>query len=55
MKPNVIELLHQQVKAAIADAVVAAGLAAREELPVFVLEVPKDKTHGDLATNLPCS
>ncbi|NBD27042.1 arginine--tRNA ligase [Paenibacillus glycinis] len=51
MKPNVIELLHQQVKDAIADAVVAAGLAAREELPVFVLEVPKEKTHGDLATN----
>ncbi|MBO7748702.1 arginine--tRNA ligase [Paenibacillus sp. MWE-103] len=48
---NVIEQLHQQVKDAIADAVVAAGLAAREELPVFVLEVPKEKAHGDLATN----
>ncbi|MFC4811971.1 arginine--tRNA ligase [Paenibacillus sp. GCM10023250] len=48
---NVIEQLHQQVKDAIADAVVAAGLAAREDLPVFVLEVPKEKAHGDLATN----
>lgn len=48
---NVIEDLYQQVKEAIADAVVAAGLAAREELPEFVLEVPKDKVHGDLATN----
>nr|WP_090647457.1 arginine--tRNA ligase [Paenibacillus sp. UNC496MF] len=51
MMSNVIEQLHQQVKDAIADAVVAAGLAAREELPVFVLEVPKEKAHGDLATN----
>ncbi|MBM7567655.1 arginine--tRNA ligase [Paenibacillus sacheonensis] len=51
MKPSVIEQLHLQVKEAIADAVVAAGLAAREELPVFVLEVPKEKAHGDLASN----
>ncbi|RAP73477.1 arginine--tRNA ligase [Paenibacillus montanisoli] len=51
MKTNVIVQLHEQVKEAIADAVVAAGLAAREELPVFVLEVPKEKAHGDLATN----
>lgn len=51
MRTNVIEQLHEQLKEAIADAVVNAGLAAREELPVFVLEVPKDKAHGDLATN----
>jgi len=51
MNANVLEKMYEQVKAAIADAVVAAGLAAREELPTFVLEVPKDKTHGDLATN----
>ncbi|MBH5319849.1 arginine--tRNA ligase [Paenibacillus sp. GSMTC-2017] len=48
---NVLEKMYEQVKGAIADAAVAAGLAAREELPLFVLEVPKDKTHGDLATN----
>ncbi|MCR2807776.1 arginine--tRNA ligase [Paenibacillus soyae] len=48
---NVLDNLYEQVKSAIADAAVAAGLAAREELPVFVLEVPKDKSHGDLATN----
>ncbi|AZN39108.1 arginine--tRNA ligase [Paenibacillus albus] len=51
MRTNVIEQLNEQLKEAIADAVVNAGLAAREELPVFVLEVPKDKAHGDLATN----
>ncbi|MEK3884118.1 arginine--tRNA ligase [Paenibacillus sp. PL2-23] len=48
---NVLDKLYEQVKAAIADAAVAAGLAAREELPAFALEVPKDKSHGDLATN----
>lgn len=51
MNANVLEKMYEQVKAAIADAAVAAGLAAREELPAFVLEVPKDKSHGDLATN----
>lgn len=48
---NVLDELYDKVKGAVADAAVAAGLAAREELPVFVLEVPKDKSHGDLATN----
>ncbi|OMF29103.1 arginine--tRNA ligase [Paenibacillus sp. FSL H8-0548] len=51
MNENVLEKMYEQVKAAIADAAVAAGLAEREELPAFVLEVPKDKSHGDLATN----
>ncbi|RJE86009.1 arginine--tRNA ligase [Paenibacillus sp. 1011MAR3C5] len=51
MSANVLDKMYEQVKSAIADAAVAAGLAAREELPVFVLEVPKDKSHGDLATN----
>jgi len=48
---SILEQVHENLKEAIADAVVAAGLANREELPVFVLEVPKDKAHGDLATN----
>lgn len=48
---NVIDQLYDNVKKAIADAVVAAGIVAREELPEFVLEVPRDKSHGDLATN----
>lgn len=48
---NVIDQLYDNVKKAIADAVVAAGIIAREELPEFVLEVPRDKSHGDLATN----
>ncbi|SFF34669.1 arginyl-tRNA synthetase [Paenibacillus catalpae] len=51
MSTNVLEQMYEKVKEAIADAAVTGGLAAREELPAFVLEVPKDKAHGDLATN----
>lgn len=48
---NPLQLAHERVKEAVAEAVVAAGLVAREELPAIALEVPKDKAHGDLATN----
>ncbi len=51
MSQNVLEQVYAAISGTIADAAVAAGLAAREELPVFVLEVPRDKAHGDLATN----
>ncbi|MFX3634670.1 MAG: arginine--tRNA ligase [Candidatus Pristimantibacillus sp.] len=51
MSTNVLDQMYEKVKEAIADAVVAGGLAAREELPVFALEVPREKSHGDLATN----
>ncbi|MFB9330681.1 arginine--tRNA ligase [Paenibacillus aurantiacus] len=51
MTTNVLEQLYAKVREAIADAAVAAGLASREELPVFAIEVPKEKAHGDLATN----
>ncbi|MGN7457541.1 arginine--tRNA ligase [Paenibacillus pasadenensis] len=51
MSQNVLEQVYTAIREGIADAVVAAGLAPREELPVFVLEVPRDKSHGDLATN----
>ncbi|MWC31065.1 arginine--tRNA ligase [Paenibacillus sp. MMS18-CY102] len=51
MATNAIERLYDSVKTALANAVVTAGLATQEELPAFVLEVPRDKSHGDLATN----
>ncbi len=51
MSTYALERLYGQVKAAIAEAAVAAGLAEESQLPEFVLEVPKDKAHGDLATN----
>ena len=50
---GVLEQLQLSVKEALADAALAAGLVAdKSELPAIVLEVPKDKAHGDLATNL---
>lgn len=52
MSKGVIERIHDGVKQAIEDAILQAGLVEREQLPVFVIEVPKDKTHGDLATNV---
>jgi len=51
MTTNPLEHINQLVTEALAEAVVAAGIATRGELPAFTLEVPKDKSHGDLATN----
>ncbi|WP_178024078.1 arginine--tRNA ligase [uncultured Paenibacillus sp.] len=51
MPHNPLEQMNQELKEAILDAIVSAGLAQREEIPAIVLEVPKDKSHGDFATN----
>ncbi|CAH1226167.1 Arginine--tRNA ligase [Paenibacillus auburnensis] len=48
---NPLQLANERVKEAIAGAILSAGLVTQEELPAIVLEVPKDKAHGDLATN----
>ncbi|MNW32285.1 Arginine--tRNA ligase [compost metagenome] len=52
MTSNPLERVHQQVVEAIEAAVLAAGIVSREEIPAITLEVPKDKAHGDLATNV---
>ncbi|WP_181347764.1 arginine--tRNA ligase [Thalassobacillus sp. CUG 92003] len=49
---NIVEQTEQKLKAEIAEAVLKAGLAGRDELPEVVLEQPKDKSHGDYATNM---
>ncbi|MCM3130891.1 arginine--tRNA ligase [Paenibacillus provencensis] len=51
MTRNPLELINEQVTAAIKEAVISAGIVAEDEIPAIVLEVPKDKSHGDLATN----
>ncbi|WP_042202062.1 arginine--tRNA ligase [Paenibacillus camerounensis] len=48
---NPLQLANERVKEAVAGAILAAGLVTQEELPAIALEVPKDKAHGDLATN----
>jgi arginyl-tRNA synthetase len=50
-RKNPLELVNERVKEAIVDAIVNAGIVAPEEVPDIVLEVPRDKAHGDLATN----
>jgi arginyl-tRNA synthetase len=48
---NPLEIVNERVREAIADAIVNAGIVSPEEVPDIVLEVPRDKAHGDLATN----
>ncbi|WP_078593472.1 arginine--tRNA ligase [Evansella clarkii] len=49
---NQVEKLKAQLKQEIVNAVVKAGLAEKEELPEAVIETPKEKEHGDYATNM---
>ncbi|MBO8172057.1 MAG: arginine--tRNA ligase [Bacillaceae bacterium] len=49
---NAVEQIQETVKKEIIRSVLAAGLAKEEEIPEFVLEVPKEKSHGDYATNI---
>lgn len=49
---NVVEDMKVQVKAEITAAVEKAGLAGQAQIPEVVLETPKEKDHGDYATNM---
>lgn len=49
---TIVEKVKGQLKEEIKAAVLAAGLADESELPEIILEVPKEKTHGDYATNM---
>jgi arginyl-tRNA synthetase len=49
---NILDQVKQLLKDEIESAVVKAGLATKEELPEVILEVPKEKAHGDFATNM---
>lgn len=52
MKMSVIERIESLLKETIAQAIGEAGIAEPDQLPSITLEVPKDKAHGDLATNI---
>lgn len=52
MTRNPLEQSRSAVKEAVHAAVIAANIVSSEEVPEVVLEVPKDKVHGDLATNI---
>ncbi|MDF2854778.1 MAG: argS [Neobacillus sp.] len=49
---NIVEQVQSKLKDEIKAAVVKANLATAEQIPDVILEVPKDKTHGDYATNM---
>ena len=49
---NVLEQIEDQLKKEIETAIIEAGLAAKEEIPDILLEKPKDKAHGDFASNI---
>jgi len=53
MTTNVLDRYYAELKTTLAEAVTAAGLVSDAgEIPAITLEVPKDKSHGDLSTNL---
>lgn len=49
---NSLEQVQATLKEEIVEAVKKAGLASAEEMPNVVLETPKEKAHGDYATNM---
>ncbi|UOQ87100.1 arginine--tRNA ligase [Gracilibacillus salinarum] len=49
---NVMQEMQENLKAEIKRAVLAAELASEAEIPDVLLEQPKDKSHGDYATNI---
>ncbi|KGP74173.1 arginine--tRNA ligase [Pontibacillus yanchengensis] len=49
---NIVEQTEQRLKDEIIQAVLKAELATESQLPPVVLEQPKDKNHGDYATNM---
>ncbi|MEC5424431.1 arginine--tRNA ligase [Virgibacillus sp. C22-A2] len=49
---NVLAQTEEILKQEIATSVIQAKLATNEELPGIILEKPKDKSHGDFATNI---
>lgn len=53
MTTNVLDRYYSDLRTTLAEAVTAAGLVSdASEIPAITLEVPKDKSHGDLSTNL---
>ncbi|MDF0726653.1 arginine--tRNA ligase [Cytobacillus sp. S13-E01] len=49
---NIVDQVKERLKTEVKDAVVKAGLATEDQIPDVVLELPKEKAHGDYATNM---
>jgi len=44
--------VQEKLKQEIKDAAIKAGLATEEQMPSVILELPKEKSHGDYSTNM---
>lgn len=49
---NIVAQIQEKLKQEIKDSVIKAGLAEEAQIPEVILEVPKDKNHGDYSTNM---
>lgn len=49
---NIVEQVKERLKEEVKQAVLKAGLAGEEQIPDVLLELPKDKAHGDYSTNM---
>lgn len=49
---NVVKQVQEKLKQEIKAAVIKAGLASEEQIGDVILELPKEKAHGDYSTNM---
>ncbi|HEY4602144.1 MAG TPA: arginine--tRNA ligase [Cerasibacillus sp.] len=49
---SMLEKIETEIKTALKQAVVEAGITEAEQIPDIILEKPKSKEHGDYATNI---
>ncbi|MBA4494064.1 arginine--tRNA ligase [Paenactinomyces guangxiensis] len=49
---NPLEQMKETLKKQIKQAVIASGMVPETEIPEVILEVPREKEHGDWATNI---
>lgn len=49
---NIVEQVQARLKEEIRAAVIKANLATEEQIPDVILEIPKEKAHGDYSTNM---
>ena len=49
---NAVEQIQQRVKSAIQEAILSAKLTEEENIPLIMLETPRNKENGDYATNI---
>lgn len=49
---SVLVKIEEQLKESLIEAIIKSELAEQEQIPSIVLESPKEKEHGDFATNI---